>query len=424
MKHFLLFTFYILLVFNLNANNTTMHLRSSINNQYSKQNFFPLLDTTIENETIIDIIKFLSKDPSYKQNLLLSKILSKPSVYEFKDSSIYWGELTDNIPNGFGIKFKKDDKITIGQFKNGLVNNLGFTYFSSGVIYFGEYKDGFRNGNGVLYNLRDTLSFEKNIIEILNGNCANLFKNNNLFNKYVGHFSNMNNIREKQTFDGTYIKYQSDIENKLLYDKPLFTISGKQIFGNVSGKAWGYYDFLDKDGSLLEKWVYNGNFINGKIGGEGLLYRIFLKYNVYVKYQGNFFGIDSLIGIMQTPDGTIYEGNINLKIEELNSSLNGKGKIINKVHFFPTEGDQNYIYEGDIKNCQPHGEGKKSYFNGDYMIGKFEMGSLISGEWYKAYNGIYEKIIGKFKNGLPDGNVKITTNGKTTQVNFTNGKRN
>ena len=58
------------------------------------------------------------------------------------------------------------------------------------------------------------------------------------------------------------------------------------------------------------------------------------------------------------------------------------------------------------------------------MIGKFEMGSLISGEWYKAYNGIYEKIIGKFKNGLPDGNVKITTNGKTTQVNFTNGKRN
>lgn len=423
MKFFLLFTIHILLSFNSNANNENTLLKYSIKHQFTAHKFVPLLDTAIENESIIDIIKFLSKDPSYKQNLFLSKILSKPHLYEFKDSSIYWGELSENIPNGFGIKYKKNDKITIGQFKNGIVSKLGFTYFSSGVIYYGDYKDGFRNGNGVLYNLRDTLSFEKNTIEILNGNCANLFKNNNLYNKYVGYFSNMNSSIENQTFDGTYIKYQSDLENKLLSDKPLFSISGKQIYGSVSGKAWGFYDFLDKDGSLLEKWIYNGNFKNGKIGGEGLLYRIFSKYNVYVKYQGIFFGVDSVIGSMQIPDGTLYEGKINLQIEELNSSLNGKGKIINKVHYLPSEGDQDYIYEGVIKNCQPHGQGKKTYFNGDYMIGNFEMGSLISGEWYKAKNGIYEKIIGKFKNGLPDGDVKIITNGKITQAKFINGKK-
>ena len=424
MKFLLLFTFYILLSYNSNANNENTLLKYSVNYQYSNHKFVSFLDTAIDNEIIIDIIKFLSKDPSSKQNLILSKLLSKPHLYEFKDSSIYWGELSENIPNGFGIKYKKNDKITIGQFKNGLVNKLGFTYFNSGIIYYGDYKDGFRNGSGILYNLIDTLSFEKNTIEILNGNCASLFTNKNLYNKYVGYFSNMNSNRENQTFDGTFIKYQSDTENKLFSGKPLFSVSGKQIYGSVSGKAWGYYDFLDKDGSLSEKWIYNGSFKNGKIGGEGLLYRIFPKYNIYVKYQGSFFGVDSLFGSMQMPDGTLYEGKINLQIEELNSSVNGIGKIINKVHYLPSEGDQDYIYEGGIKNCQPQGQGKKTYFNGDYMIGIFEMGSLISGEWYKAKNCIYEKIIGKFKNGLPDGDVKIIINGKITMAKFTNGKKN
>ena len=34
------------------------------------------------------------------------------------------------------------------------------------------------------------------------------------------------------------------------------------------------------------------------------------------------------------------------------------------------------------------------------------------------------EIIGKFKNGLPDGDVKIIINGKITMAKFTNGKKN
>ena len=93
MKFLLLFTFYILLSYNSNANNENTLLKYSVNYQYSNHKFVSFLDTAIDNEIIIDIIKFLSKDPSSKQNLILSKLLSKPHLYEFKDSSIYWGEL-------------------------------------------------------------------------------------------------------------------------------------------------------------------------------------------------------------------------------------------------------------------------------------------------------------------------------------------
>ena len=80
-----------------------------------------------------------------------------------------------------------------------------------------------------------------------------------------------------------------------------------------------------------------------------------------------------------------------------------------------------YFYEGNIKKSTEHGEGKKMFANGNYLNGTFDMGDFINGEQYNAQT--QEKIIGKFKNGQPDGVVKVMVNGKTTTATFINGKK-
>jgi hypothetical protein len=367
-------------------------------------------DSTIEINYINDIIKFLSKDPTEKQQLFLHELITKPHIYEFSDSSLYWGEQSNGLPNGFGIKYKKGKKITIGQFKNGKVNDIGFTYFYDGKIYCGNYTDGYRNGAGTLYNILDTLNFEKNINKILSGNCTELIANEKLYNKYVGIFSNMNS-KGNEVFNGKYVKYLSNQhkENTNIGSNIIFY--GKQQDGKIEGKNWINLTFYNNEDNVEQNWMYNGGFLDGLPKGDGILYRILPKYKQFVKYQGNFYGIDSLSGTLWLPNGKIIKGRINLQNEELTESVNGKGVI-----FW-----DDYFYEGNIKKSTEHGEGKKMFDNGNYLNGTFDMGDFINGEQYNAQT--QEKIIGKFKNGQPDGVVKVMVNGKTTTATFINGKK-
>lgn len=100
--------------------------------------------------------------------------------------------------------------------------------------------------------------------------------------------------------------------------------------------------------------VYEGEFIDGKLNGEG---KIISKY------------------------GTVYEGIF------ADGELNGEGRT--------TRSDGHIIKEGNFVNGKLNGKGERIYRSGTKDKGKWENGKLINGYKYDK-NG---KKVAKYVNG-------------------------
>lgn len=173
------------------------------------------------------------------------------------------------------------------------------------------------------------------------------------------------------------------------------------------------------------KYIYEGEWINGKPNGIGKFIHSAMRYEGEVKdnkmhgqgkmtftngiiYEGTWEN-NVLKGIcsMELTDG-IYNGTCN------NSMRNGKGKFIsndnsiiydgewknNKKHGKGLYTTPNFVYEGNYENDKITGEGKLTYLNtGVVTEGDFSVGI--------AENGVPFVEINKAKVTYPDGSIYV-----------------
>ena len=111
-------------------------------------------------------------------------------------------------------------------------------------------------------------------------------------------------------------------------------------------------------------YIYEGEFLNGKFDGKGILKN--LKGDIY---EGSFKnGLKEGQGIFRFAEGDIYVGNFSF------NKFDGEGKLIIK---------DISEYKGKFKNGKYEGYGMlKSLTNNDILIGVFKDGK-INGEGFQ-----------------------------------------
>lgn len=93
-----------------------------------------------------------------------------------------------------------------------------------------------------------------------------------------------------------------------------------------------------------------------------------------VTFKGYFDGDTFLRGKVTMSDGYWMDGEF-----EDGVLITGKAKTIDKY---------GTVYEGDIKNGYPHGEGRCTYKDGTWFKGKFANGNRMGGTHYTAEGAV------------------------------------
>jgi|SRR5690554_2412075 len=180
------------------------------------------------------------------------------------------------------------------------------------------------------------------------------------------------------------VKEWEEVDEKVLEDDSIYT--GWLFEGKPHGE--GEIEYIDASrfvgtfnkGELVSGAyyyangdIYKGSFVDGKKSGVG-----YMEYITDCIYYGEFE--DDLMhgfGYMEWPNGDQYLG----------EWKNGDPEGFGRKEFWNTENGW-YIYEGDMVNGMPEGEGKMLYPND-------------GGE------GLYEMYVGDFANGQRKGNGKF-----------------
>jgi hypothetical protein len=132
-----------------------------------------------------------------------------------------------------------------------------------------------------------------------------------------------------------------------------------------------------KNAVRFDELTYEYNHISAGYGKATLIkpagVKIMVRTNVTrlkVVCNGRFRGDNLIEGKVTMSDGTWLEG-----VFEDGILIQGRGKTVDKYRV---------VYEGDIKNGYPHGNGKCYYNDGTWFEGKFAWGSRMGGTHYSA----------------------------------------
>lgn len=87
------------------------------------------------------------------------------STIIYSDGSKYEGDVSDDLPNGFGEFHHKNGDKYLGKFLKGYANGMGTYTYSNGIIYKGKFLKDMKNGSGEEIYLNGDIfkgSFKKN----------------------------------------------------------------------------------------------------------------------------------------------------------------------------------------------------------------------------------------------------------------------
>ena len=294
------------------------------------------------------VIEIIPKDNIIKENFLLPVI---DYIYENK-----------NLINKEIIIMQNNYYYT-GKIKQ--INNNEFTYLNNTEKYFSGIPIFLKDNIKVIgINKNNTNNNDKENIAELIGPIFNYFKN-------FSH-KNLENIKDKEyTIDDItdLITEDKSIEKDLEIIENTEEINDGNF---INGKLEGNGKFIWKNGQY-----YIGQFKNGKKHGKGIIY----YKNGNIMYEGDF------INDKREGNGKLILKNGQYYIGEFkNNKKHGKGIEYNNKG--------NIIYEGDYVNGKVEGSGKLVLKNGEYYIGQFKNGKR---------NG---KGIVYYKNG----SIKCSTN--------------
>jgi len=296
------------------------------------------------------------------------------------DSSVYKGDIKNNLFHGTGELRWRNGDIYQGMFKNGLMSGKGHLQRTSGEQYSGEFKLGLYDGDGELL----TSSGDKYVGEFEKGNP----QGEGVFTSKSGAVYKCHFDRGKATGRGTITwsngnSYKGEIEN--------WRMSGEGEMKEANGTT------------------YSGEFYDGNYSGQGVI-----KYETGDIYKGHFkFGLMSGKGKFTRSNGETYEGDFK------NSQYDGKGELHDqygriyrgdfKQGEFTGLGEIIYTdgskYAGAVKKWYPHGKGSFRYSNGTVYIGDFKQGNMEGqGVLTTTQGRIYS---GSFKDNYYDGKGEL-----------------
>ncbi len=265
---------------------------------------------TIVSNYAEQVEKYLESDYIHlKQNEYYSITNNEESPF------IYWGELKDNRPSGFGIIAERY------EFKN-------TECFAP--LYVGEFYKGMFNGQGVLYENCSGPSLEEwdNRTEINDEN-VNFFITYYLNSiKYIGEFEDG---REEK---GVKFEYPT------IYLGKTMTYKGVPIFQEGVDDKEGHIEITEYSGENVK--IYKKGFLSCEYeDGNVTLY--YPKSN-QIKYKGEWAWSERVDNGQYNGKGTLYyeNGQIHYKGEWYQGSYNGTG----------TEYDENgeIVYSGEWEN--------------------------------------------------------------------------
>ena len=179
---------------------------------------------------------------------------------------IYKGQANiHNIPNGFGVKYKKNGIKEEGYWNSGELKGWGQIIDYKGTKIMGLFTNGQVNGKGVKYSYINNTLYKGDILNNKKEGKGEEISNEN---KYIGDFKN-----DKKNGKGKLINningdiYEGDFKDDLFEGEGhyIYKISGHEYKGEfknglMHGK--GVYEWSQGE-------YYKGNFINGKKEGNG-----------------------------------------------------------------------------------------------------------------------------------------------------------
>ena len=251
---------------------------------------------------------------------------------------------------------------------------------------------------------------KKNVIKIKNKELLilksrNILNNNNNFNS-----SNIStSLENKNFFDSIHIK-EIYYKNGDFYKGDILIKNNQKI---KNGKGKYFFNISNNNNNFNKEnkeYFYEGEFLNDKFHGKGILNLPNLKY------EGNFAnGFKNGKGILKD-----YKNNIIYKGEFLNDFIQGEGIEINnnnntkyvgyfinnkkygkgKLFFNINNNNNNEFYEGNFKNDKFNGKGIYKWSNNKFCIGNWKDNFL------KGFGKFYEKdeiFFGYFNNNKKEG---------------------
>ena len=295
----------------------------------------------------------------------------------YKNGEIYEGEWKNDVREGYGI-FYSPLGLVEGEWKNNDLEGFGIKYYEEGR-YEGEYKKSYEIGYGIKYDINDKILYEGEFNHSkYNGYGVEYL----MHSKYEGEFVN----NKKEGYGTLYNDYFGRFEGEFKDDfmegyGSAFYINGDKYKGYFkNGIEGGYGIMFFSDGYKLEI-----NYDNKSVIGFGMLYNSNNKLIYKGEYQGKYF--QHGYGIFYYECGCIYEGEFKKDLIE------GYGVLYS---------EKGYIYEGEYKDGRLQGYGI-IYNKNKEIIYKGQFKEDLKEGYGKLYNSNGYRYEGEWKNDLEDG---------------------
>lgn len=278
----------------------------------------------------------------------------------------YTGDLYEDQIQGFGTLTYKNGQKYVGEFVANLFQGQGTMYYADGRIESGQWENDVYKGKGTVSNNKST--------GCISGNCDDGYGvyTWDTGEKYEGYWSDgMRNGQGTNYFSSGAV-YTGEWKDDMKH---------------------GVGSYTYKPGSSYER--YEGNWINDKLTGRGVLYYRTPKGQ---RYEGSF--LENMYhgeGTMYYADGTIQSG-IWDNDKYIGKSQDNYGCISgNCENGYGTYTFQNGgKYVGDWKEGNYHGKGTYYFANGDKYIGDWVEGSM-EGQGTYTFAADNSKYVGEWK---------------------------
>lgn len=256
------------------------------------------------------------------------------------DDGVYTGQIYEGKPDGVGTLVYNSGKIYQGSFSEGKYNGKGVCKYTDGSCYDGMWYEGEINGEGTWYN------------------------------------------PDGSQITGTFV--DGEVDGICTY----VCTNGDEYEGTLKDGKWhGTGKFVWVNGD-----VYEGDFVEGIRQGQG-------KY----RYADGSVYVGSWIDNEPNGKGTLTTGSTTVTGVFVNGVLEGEGSATlaggNKYSGYFVHGifcDDSAVmtfgaggkYEGAFADGVPHGNGKLTYSDGDWVKGTFENGKLQGkAQYYDSSTG-------------------------------------